>query len=157
MFSAAPTLVRFLSCVVIAVLAIGACSMATSDPTANASIGTVKNPSTGLIALDGVDYPFTPETCFVGNERFVASGAGSMDGEAYRVSASPSVVEITFGVAEEGAAVPEGSRWLSTVDVIDWTSAGQQVAATVELFERKSQGTGKSWAASLALNCVEGS
>ena len=109
--------------------------------------------ATGSLEVAGIEYPFEPETCFVGNGTFVASGTGSMDGVDYRVSSSPSVVEIVFGTSEEAATPPPGSRWLTTIAVISWKESGTAVAADVQLFERDTP-LGPSSFGSLRLNCT---
>ncbi len=107
----------------------------------------------GSLTVEGVSYKFEPETCFIGPDSFVAAGSGTMAGESYRISASPSEIELAFGVADEATAVPEGSRWLSTASVVEWTSDSSTVTAAVELFPRDDPDSAPQLG-SLVLNCV---
>lgn len=124
----------FAAAVVVAALLL---SLALSDSGAS-PVSTTGPTDIGTLTIGDMTYAFRPETCFVGENSFVGSGTGAIDGVPYRVAASPSVVEITFGVVEEGASVPPGARWLQTNDVVQWDRHDSEVVADVELFERSA-------------------
>ena len=50
--------------------------------------------------------------------------------------ASPSEVELAFGVVDESAPVPDDSLWLGTKDNVSWSSTQSVVTARLSLIER---------------------
>ena len=92
--------------------------------------------SDAVLIVDGVDYPFELDTCFVGNDSFVVAGHGRQNDEDFRVLASPSEVELAFGVVDEATPVPEDSLWLVSEDSVSWSANEAAVTAWLELGER---------------------
>lgn len=100
------------------------------------SATTVTPDAEAELVVDGVGYPFELDTCFVGNDSFVVAGYGGQDDEVFRVLASPSEVELAFGVVDEAAPVPEDSLWLVTEESVAWSATQFGVTAWLELTER---------------------
>jgi len=100
------------------------------------SATTVARDAEAELVVNGVEYPFELETCFVGNDSFVAAGHGRQNDEVFRVLASPSEVELAFGVVDEAAPVPEDSSWLVTEGSVAWSATESGVTAWLELTER---------------------
>ncbi len=89
-----------------------------------------------LLTIDGTDYAFTPTTCFVGDDTFVAAGPSGGGSDQYVVAASPSLVEIIFGVSDEAEPIEADTRWYATVEPVDWRLLGNGVSTRVDLHER---------------------
>lgn len=106
----------------------------------------------GVLVVDGVDYAFELDTCFVGEDSFVVAGHGRQDNEDFRVLASPSEVELAFGVTDESAPVPEDSLWFGTKDNVTWFSDQSIVTARLKLIERLD-GNEIPHEAELHINC----
>lgn len=102
--------------------------------------------------VDDVGYEFRLDTCFIGNDSFVVAGYGSRDGEDFRVLASPSEVELAFGITDQSAPVPENSLWLATTDAVGWSTDGSEVTASVQLVDRHGDGS-VAHEAQLRANC----
>lgn len=92
--------------------------------------------SEAVLVVDGIDYEFELDTCFVGDDSFVVAGHGKQGDEDFRVLASPSEVELAFGVVDEGAPVPEGGRWFGAQDNVTWTATQSIVTARLQMVER---------------------
>lgn len=112
----------------------------------------VASDAEAVLVVDGVDYPFELDTCFVGNDSFVVAGHGRQNDEDFRVLASPSEVELAFGVVDEAAPVPEDSLWLGTEDSVSWSATEAGVTAWLELAERLGDDQ-IVHAAQLRINC----
>lgn len=117
----------------------------------NSTVASADGRSSGALVVEGDGYSFTPTTCFVGNNTFVAAGRGEGNGEDYWVNATPSGVDITFGVSDQSSIVAEKSRWF-TQSTIDWTSDDGVVTADVEMVEN-SRPNGSPFDAALELLC----
>jgi hypothetical protein len=121
--------------------------------------GTEVSPATAIapdaeavLVVDGIDYPFELDTCFVGNDSFVVAGHGRQNDEDFRVLASSSEVELAFGVTDEADPVPEDSLWLGTEDSVSWSATEAGVTAWLELAERLGDDQ-VVHAAQLRINC----
>lgn len=105
-----------------------------------------------VLVVDGVDFDIELDTCFIGNDSFVVAGHGQRAGEAFRVAASPSEVEVAFGVTDETAPVPADGLWLGTNDAVSWSLVGTGVTASATLAERLGDSTAEH-AAELWIDC----
>lgn len=106
-----------------------------------------------VLVVDGVDYEFELDTCFVGEDSFVVAGHGTSNNEDFRVLASPSEVELAFGVIDESAPVPDDSRWYGTQDAVSWSSSQSSVTARLKLIERLDESE-VAHEAELNINCA---
>ncbi len=126
---------------------------AVTRPGSDVSTATsVSDDADGVLIVDGVDYPFELDTCFVGNDSFVVAGHGRQNDEDFRVLASPSEVELAFGVVDEATPVPEDSLWLGSEDSVAWSANEAGVTAWLELAERLGD-TKVMHPAQLRINC----
>lgn len=96
----------------------------------------IESGAAAVLVVDGIDYEFELDTCFVGEDTFVAAGHGTQDDQDFRVLASPSEVELAFGVIDESAPVPEDSLWFGTKDSVSWSASQNVVTARLKLIER---------------------
>lgn len=96
----------------------------------------IESGAAAVLIVDGVDYEFELDTCFVGEDSFVVAGHGKQGGQDFRVLASPSEVELAFGVVDESAPVPDDSLWFGTKDNVSWSSTESVVTARLTLIER---------------------
>ena len=125
-----------LSALVFAALVATGCAVAVGRTEEDASPTPVSPDADAVLIVDGIDYPFDLDTCFVGNGSFVVAGHGNQEGEDFRVLASPSEVELAFGIVDEADLVPEDSLWLSSDEAVSWSAEEARVIAQVELAER---------------------
>ncbi len=112
-------------------------AFALSESTEEASpVLPIESGAAAVLVVDGVDYEFELDTCFVGEDSFVVAGHGKQGDQDFRVLASPSEVELAFGVVDESAPVPDDSLWLGTKDNVSWSSTQSVVTARLSLIER---------------------
>lgn len=114
-----------------------ATSFAVSESTGEAS--SISSEAAAVLVVDGVDYEFELDTCFVGEDSFVVAGHGRQNNEDFRVLASPSEVELAFGVVDESAPVPEDSLWFGTKDSVSWSANQSRITARLNLIERVAE------------------
>jgi len=112
----------------------------------------VESGAAAVLVVDGIEYEFGLDTCFVGEDSFVVAGHGQQNDEDFRVLASPSEVELAFGVIDESAPVPDSSRWFGTKDSVSWTSRQSSVTARLKLIERLDESETQH-DAELNINC----
>lgn len=105
-----------------------------------------------VLVVDGIDYLFELDTCFVGEDSFVVAGHGRQGDQDFRVLASPSEVELAFGVVDESEPVPENSLWLGTKDSVAWSTNDAVVTARLSLIERLGEDE-VPHEAELSINC----
>lgn len=83
------------ACAAVAAVTVGAARAGTNADLAAAG-------ATGRIDVGGTSFPFTPRTCVLAGDGFVASGPGARGGVGYVVSVSSTGgVELAFGVDSE--------------------------------------------------------
>ena len=115
-------------------------------------VASVAAGAAAVLVVDGVDYEFELDTCFVGEDSFVVAGHGQRDDQDFRVLASPSEVELAFGVIDESAPVPDDSLWYGTKDTVSWTADQTSVTARLQLIERLDESQ-VQLDAELSINC----
>jgi len=134
-------------------LLVAALAFAVNDTGGETSpVTTVEPGAAAVLVVDGVDYVFELDTCFVGEDSFVVAGHGIQDNEDFRVLASPSEVELAFGVVDESAPVPDDSLWFGTKDSVSWSSNQGSVTARLKLIERLDESEIQH-DAELSINC----
>jgi hypothetical protein len=92
--------------------------------------------TSGVLVVADKSYEFDLDTCFVGNDSFVVAGHGKEDSDEFRVLASPSEIELAFGITDQAAPVPEDSLWLGTTEPVEWSADDGGVTARVQLANR---------------------
>ncbi len=115
-------------------------------------VASIEPGAAAVLVVDGIDYVFELDTCFVGDDSFVVAGHGQQDDQDFRVLASPSEVELAFGVIDETAPVPDDSLWFGTQDRVSWTSSQSSVTARLKLIERLDESEIEH-EAELSINC----
>ena len=111
-------------------------------PTAeSSSVSAIGPDAEALLVVDGVDHEFVLDTCFVGDHSFVVAGHGNQAGSDYRVLASPSQIELAFGVTEETEAVANEDSWLSVDDAPTWTTTDGRLDVRTALAEMMGEST----------------
>lgn len=115
-------------------------------------IPVIEAGAAAVLVVDGVDYEFELDTCFVGEDSFVVAGHGNQDNQDFRVLASPSEVELAFGVIDESAPIPEDSLWFGTKDNVSWSATQSVVTARLKLIERLGEDE-IAHDAELSINC----
>lgn len=130
-----------------------AVSFAAADSNESASlVPAINSGAAAVLVVDGVDYEFELDTCFVGEDSFVVAGHGRQNDQDFRVLASPSEVELAFGVVDESAPVPENSLWYGTKDSVSWSATQSRITARLNLIERVAESEIEH-EASLSINC----
>lgn len=130
-----------------------AVSFAAADSNDSASlVPAINSGAAAVLVVDGVDYEFELDTCFVGEDSFVVAGHGRQNDQDFRVLASPSEVELAFGVVDESAPVPDDSLWYGTKDSVSWSAAQSRITARLNLIERVAESEIEH-EASLSINC----
>jgi hypothetical protein len=94
----------------------------------------------GTLTIDDDVYPFTPTTCFITDQDFVAAGTGSSGSDQFWVSASSSGLNLTFGTENEIDHPPSDKLWLVSDDTIDWFATGRKVTAQTEMSDHRIPG-----------------
>lgn len=130
-----------------------AVSFAAADSNESASlVPAINSGAAAVLVVDGVDYEFELDTCFVGEDSFVVAGHGRQNDQDFRVLASPSEVELAFGVVDESAPVPENSLWYGTKDSVSWSATQSRITARLNLIERVAESEIEHEAL-LSINC----
>ena len=116
------------------VLAIGVAalignSIGSTEPVADGS---------GTLTVDGVVYQFTPTTCLISDEDFVAAGTGFDDGERFWVSASSKSLDLAVGTESEVEQPAGDQLWLISDQDIDWEATGDTVTAMAPMVDRRA-------------------
>ena len=115
-------------------------------------VASIDSGAAAVLVVDGVDYEFELDTCFVGEDSFVVAGHGQRNNEDFRVLASPSEVELAFGVIDESTPVPDDSLWFGTKDSVSWSADQGSVTARLKLIERLDESEVQH-EAELSINC----
>lgn len=97
---------------------------------------TPETAGTAMLSVDGVDYTFTPTSCFVSDEQFAAAGDGFIRGQRFWVSASNVNLDLSVGTENALDDPAEGLPWFMSVDDINWSTAGQAVTASATMLDR---------------------
>ena len=93
----------------------------------------------GTLTVDGIVYEFTPTTCVISDEDFVAAGTGFDDGERFWVSASSVGLDLAVGTESEIEEPAEDQLWLISEDeVIDWSAQDETVIAEANMTDQRS-------------------
>ncbi len=93
----------------------------------------------GTLTVDGNVYEFTPTTCLISEEDFVAAGTGFDDGERFWVSASSVGLDLAVGTENEIEEPADDQLWLISEDeAIDWTATDETVTARASMIDSRS-------------------
>ncbi|MEM9893550.1 MAG: hypothetical protein AAF962_22070 [Actinomycetota bacterium] len=128
---------------------IGLLSELLSDSTPDTS-------GTAMLSVDGVDYSFTPTSCFVSDEQFAAAGNGFVRGQRFWVSASNVNLDLSVGTEHALDDPDEGLPWFMSIDDIDWSTVGPTVSASASMIDRHTEETDPV-PGLFELTCTEGS
>ncbi|MGF1597292.1 MAG: hypothetical protein ACFCVK_10255 [Acidimicrobiales bacterium] len=109
---------------------------------------------TGTLVVDGVTYHFSPTTCRISDEDFVAAGAGSDGDDEFWVSASSVGLDLSLGTADEQAEPADDKKWLISADGVNWEATGDTVTAEAPMIDRHSPGS-TTVVGSLHVRCDE--
>lgn len=92
----------------------------------------------GVLTIGEATYTFTPITCFVSEEDFVAAGTGVDGSEQFWVSASSINLDLIFGTDNEVDQPADDQLWLASENVINWNATGQTVVARAPMSDRRT-------------------
>ena len=92
----------------------------------------------GILTVDGLSYPFTPTTCFISEEDFVAAGPGFVDTDQFWVSASSVSLDLAVGTEGELDQPTDDQVWLISNANVDWHATGRTVVAEAPMSDRRS-------------------
>lgn len=120
-------------------LAAGVAFAVSESKASSPLVPAIDEGAAAVLVVDGVDFEFELDTCFVGDDSFVVAGHGRQNDQDFRVLASPSEVELAFGVIDESAPVPEDSLWFGTKDSVAWSATQSRVTARLNLIERVAE------------------
>ena len=93
--------------------------------------------SSGTLTVAGETYSFTPTTCFVSEEDFVAAGPGYQGTTRYWVSASGVSLDLAFGTENEVDQPADSQVWLVSDELIDWDATNGGVVAKATMTDRR--------------------
>ena len=108
----------------------------------------------GTLTVDGVVYHFTPTTCLITSDDFVAAGRGTDGDEQFWVSASSVSLDLAVGTESEIEEPAEDQLWLVSDDPVSWQVEGNTVTARASMSDRRIPESG-AMPGSLELNCSE--
>jgi len=106
----------------------------------------------GTLTVDGVVYRFTPTTCLISDEDFVATGTGFDDGEQFWVSASSVGLDLAVGTESEIDEPADDQLWLINNESVDWKATGNTVTAWAPMTDQRSP-TSTTVVGALELRC----
>ncbi|MCP4225493.1 MAG: hypothetical protein GY773_19330 [Actinomycetia bacterium] len=92
----------------------------------------------GTLVVDDTTYTFTPTTCFISEEDFVAAGKGVLDTQQFWVTASGVGLDLAVGTENEIDQPADDQLWLVADDTIDWHATGQTIVAQAEMSDRRT-------------------
>ena len=93
----------------------------------------------GTLTVDGIVYNFTPTTCQIGEDDFVAAGTGFRDNEQFWVSASSVGLDLAVGTQSEVEEPDADHLWLISEDCLVWErTTGDTITAEVDMTDRRS-------------------
>lgn len=107
---------------------------------------------TGTLTVDGDVYAFTPTTCFISEQDFVAAGIGYRESEQFWVSASSASLDLTVGTKNEIDQPAHDQLWLASDQPVDWRASGQTIVANAEMSDHRTPG-GATVTGRLELRC----
>lgn len=116
-----------LACAAVAAVTLGAAQAGTGAdlPAAGAS---------GRIDVGGTSFPFTPRTCVLAGDGFVASGPGVAGGVEYVASVSSSGgVELAFGVDSDVDRPPSDRPWWVANELDHHSIEGRRIRAAARV------------------------
>lgn len=90
---------------------------------------------TGSLSVSGVSYDFQADHCLITDTDFFATGSGSLDGKQFRIAASISSIELSFGVLDDRQEPAVGNFWLRSQSPPSWSQDQNGVTATVGLID----------------------
>jgi hypothetical protein len=103
-----------------------------------AAVAGTADEASALLEIDDTTYRFSPTTCAVADNDFVASGTGTLNGDSFWVSASSDRVSLALG-AEHRIEEPEPDQlWLTSVDHIRWHNTDGDVVGSVTLRDERN-------------------
>ena len=116
------------------IVAVGALALIVGQMVSDAEVVT----GAGTLTVGGVVYHFTPTTCLISDEDFVATGHGLDDGEQFWVSASSVGLDLAVGTESEIEEPADDQLWLISDDAPEWTADGNTVTARAPMADRRS-------------------
>ncbi|MGI9615593.1 MAG: hypothetical protein ACR2QO_21955 [Acidimicrobiales bacterium] len=108
----------------------------------------------GVLTVDGVDYRFTPTTCLITSDDFVAAGPGVDGDEQFWVSASSVSLDLAVGTESEIDKPSEDQLWLLSDDPIAWEADGNTVTAEASMSDHRLPESNEM-AGALELSCAD--
>ena len=108
--------------------------------------------ASGRLEVDGPVYRFAPTTCTITDSDFLAAGTGEIDGERFRVSASPDRVNLAIGSSTTTGRAGTDDLWLMSVDKVSWEIAERSIVATVTMRDERNTNA-PNLDASLSVDC----
>lgn len=106
----------------------------------------------GRLDVAGVSYEFTPSTCTITEDDFLAAGSGDIGGEPFWVSASADRVNLAIGPETEEDRPQDDQLWLISVEDVHWRSADQSVTATAIMRDERDTNA-ESVRGTLSIEC----
>lgn len=135
----ATTAPRTISRSVVAVLVLVAMAVAFFAGRAQLGEERVLLDGSGTLTVDGIVYDFTPTTCQIGDDDFVAAGTGFRDDEQFWVSASSVGLDLAVGTQSEVEEPAADQLWLISEDGLVWErTTGDTITAEVDMTDRRS-------------------
>jgi hypothetical protein len=106
----------------------------------------------GTLTVDDVAYRFTPTTCLITSDDFVAAGRGLDGDEQFWVSASSVGLDLAVGTESEIDEPAEDQLWLMSDEQVSWQADGNTVTATASMSDHRAPDS-VAVEGSLELNC----
>ena len=107
----------------------------------------------GTLVIGDHTYAFTPTTCFISDEDFVAAGTGVFEAQQFWVTASAIGLDLTVGTENEIDQPADDQLWLVADDMVQWHATGQTIMARAEMTDRRTP-EAQPVVGSLKLNCA---
>jgi hypothetical protein len=108
--------------------------------------------SSGTLTVDGIEYQFTPTTCLITSDEFVAAGHGVDGDDQFWVSASSVSLDLAVGTESEIEEPAEDQLWLMSDDPVSWQVDGSTVTARAPMSDHRLPESTTMMGA-LELNC----
>lgn len=97
----------------------------------------------GTVTIDGLVYPFQPETCLITDDAFVASGPGRWGGEPFVASVSKmGGVHVAFGVRNDVDQPEPDALWWTSGPLRQSRVDGTSIRATAKVEDRSGTVSG---------------
>ncbi|MEM7272743.1 MAG: hypothetical protein AAF547_06670 [Actinomycetota bacterium] len=93
--------------------------------------------ASATLDVDGVAYRFTPSTCTITEDDFLAAGSGTVDGESFWLAVSSDGINLAVGPETESELPADDQLWLVSVEEIRWLASDGTVTASVGLRDER--------------------